>query len=259
MLFRSNLIRDYLATRTYEESGDYYVKPFDLNLKNSLNDYKGSDGIYDENSVTESGSSPSDNLGIYQLSPGKAYIKGYDVELISPTFIDFEKPRATKTISNTNINFKGSPYLRLNRLSNFPKVSVGNTFSVSLRSDRIGVNTFSASGDEIGVSRVYDFSLDSTYNISNPRVNEWKLSLYDYNFYTRLTLNSSVTLPRSTYITGSSSGASGYLVSDVTSSPSLTILRTSGEFLTNEKLFFNETDSGKIGIAVTNYKDSDIY
>lgn len=253
-----NLIRDYLATRTYEESGDYYVKPFDLNLKNSLNDYKGNDGIYDENSTTENGSTPSDNLGIYQLSPGKAYIKGYDVELISPTFIDFEKPRTTNTLNNSLVNFKGSPYLKLNRVSGFPKVSIGNTFTISLRDSRIGINTFNASGEEIGVGRVYDFSTDSPYNISNSNLNEWKLSLYDYNFYTKITLNSNVTYSKSTYVRGSSSGASGYLVEDVNNSNSLTVLRISGEFLVNENITFDETNSGLIGIGVTNYKDSDI-
>lgn len=253
-----NLIKDYIATRTYDESGDYYVKPFDLNLKNSLNDYKGNNGIYDENATTESGSTPSDDLGIYQLSPGKAYVKGYDVELISSTFIDFEKPRTTNTLSNTGIKFKGSPYLKLNRVNNFPQVSVGNTFTVSLRDSRIGVNTFSAAGEEIGISRVYDFSLSSNYNLSNSNINEWNLSLYDYNFYSKITLNSPVTYPKSTYVKGSSSGASGYLVSDVTNSTSLTILRSSGEFLNNENIFFNEVNSGTIGIAVTNYKDSDI-
>jgi hypothetical protein len=253
-----NLIRDYLASRTYDESGDYYVKPFDLNLKNSLNDYKGSGGIYDENATTESGSTPSDNLGIYQLSPGKAYVKGYDVELISPTFIDFEKPRTVNTLSNTGLSFKGSPYLKLNRVNNFPKVSIGNTFILSLRDSRIGVNTFSAAGDEIGVSRVYDFSINSNYNLSNSNVNEWNLPLYDYNFYSKITLNSHVSYPKSTYVKGSSSGAAGYLVDDVTNSKSLTILRSSGEFLNNENISFNEINSGTIGIAVTNYKDSDV-
>jgi hypothetical protein len=253
-----NLIRDYLASRTYEESGDYYVKPFDLNLKNSLNDYKGSDGIYDETTTTENGSTPSDDLGIYQLSPGKAYVKGYDVELISPTFIEFEKPRTVSTLSDTSINFKGSPFLKLNRLSSFPKVSVGNTFVASLSDERIGSDSFIASGNEIGLSRVYDFSLNSKYNLSNSNLNEWKVFLYDYNFYTKITTNSTVTYPKSTFIKGSSSGATGYLVSDVSISNQLTILRNSGEFLNGESLSFNEIDSGIIGIAVTNYKDSDV-
>ena len=33
-----NLINDTLAARTYDESGDYYVKPFEVFAKESLND-----------------------------------------------------------------------------------------------------------------------------------------------------------------------------------------------------------------------------
>ena len=32
-----NLIRDELAKRTYEESGDYYIKPYNISIKESLN------------------------------------------------------------------------------------------------------------------------------------------------------------------------------------------------------------------------------
>ena len=36
-----NLLADELARRTYDESGDYYVKPFDVVIKNSLNNNLG--------------------------------------------------------------------------------------------------------------------------------------------------------------------------------------------------------------------------
>ena len=32
-----NLIRDYLADRTFDESGNYTVRPFDINVEDSLN------------------------------------------------------------------------------------------------------------------------------------------------------------------------------------------------------------------------------
>ena len=50
---------------------------------------------------------------VYNLSPGKAYVKGYDIEKISSTLIDVEKPRTTKTESSilafdtvSSVNFK---------------------------------------------------------------------------------------------------------------------------------------------------------
>ena len=41
-----NLITDTLAKRTYDESGDYYVKPFQLFAKESLNDQIGNKGVF---------------------------------------------------------------------------------------------------------------------------------------------------------------------------------------------------------------------
>ena len=41
-----NLINDTLPKRTYDESGDYYVKPFEVFVKESLNDSIGNKGIY---------------------------------------------------------------------------------------------------------------------------------------------------------------------------------------------------------------------
>ena len=39
-------IRDTLAKRTYAESGDYYVKAFDLSVHESLNNGRGNRGIF---------------------------------------------------------------------------------------------------------------------------------------------------------------------------------------------------------------------
>ena len=93
-----NLINDTLAKRTYDESGDYYVKPFEVFVKESLNDSIGNKGIYTSEQETNGGEIPSDDLLAVQISPGKAYIKGYKIEKISTTFIDVEKPRETATI-----------------------------------------------------------------------------------------------------------------------------------------------------------------
>ena len=41
-----NVLADELARRTYDESGDYYVKPFDISVVNSLNNNKGNRGLF---------------------------------------------------------------------------------------------------------------------------------------------------------------------------------------------------------------------
>ena len=67
-----NLLEDQLARRTYAESGDYYTKPFETTLKESLNNLEDNKGIFNINQLTYSGTTPSEDLAVYRISPGKA-------------------------------------------------------------------------------------------------------------------------------------------------------------------------------------------
>ena len=101
-----NLIRDYIAERTFDESGHYAVDEFGVKALNSLNDQIDNDGLYLEGETTEQGNTPSDDLMCLQVSPGRAYVDGYDVTLDTETAIDVEKPRDTESISGANIPFE---------------------------------------------------------------------------------------------------------------------------------------------------------
>ena len=74
------------------------VKSFDISMRDSLNDGVKNGGIYDEGQFTQGGTLASDDLALYQVSPGKAFVKGYEVETISSTYIDAPKPRTSKKI-----------------------------------------------------------------------------------------------------------------------------------------------------------------
>jgi len=67
-----NILSQELARRTYDESGNYYIKEFTTSLRDSLNDGEGNRGIYEEGQTTAQGSVPNENLAIYRISPGKA-------------------------------------------------------------------------------------------------------------------------------------------------------------------------------------------
>ena len=43
-----NFIKAEFARRTHDESGDYYIQPFGLSIRNTLNNYLGNDGLYNE-------------------------------------------------------------------------------------------------------------------------------------------------------------------------------------------------------------------
>ena len=45
---------------------------------------------------TQGGQLVSDDLALYEISPGKVFVKGYEVETINTTYLDAPKPRTTK-------------------------------------------------------------------------------------------------------------------------------------------------------------------
>ena len=197
-----SLLSNELARRTYNESGDYFIKPFDIAIKESLNNNLGNRGIFNVGQFTYGGSTPSDDLAIYQISPGKAIVRGYEIETENTVFLDVEKPRTTKTLENQSINYNTGPALSLNNVKGSPIIGIGNTYVLSLRSERIGSLNTIVPGKEIGVARVYDFRLESgSYNFSN-QINEWNISLYDVQTFTEITLNEPITLLVPTFVEG---------------------------------------------------------
>jgi hypothetical protein len=120
-----NVIRDIMAKRTHEESGDYTVKPFIL--KTLPND--------------------SDNTKLdITINDGIAYVKGYRYETFSPIRIPIDKPRTTTTINNNVIAAEYGNYILC---SNFVGMPTFGTFAtVNLRS------AITHGGSTIGSARV---------------------------------------------------------------------------------------------------------
>ncbi len=255
-----NFLGKEFARRTFDESGNYYVKEFVTSVKNSLNDNEGNRGIYNSNQTTQSGSTPSEDLGIYKISPGKAYVKGYEVETISPTLVDFRKPRTTKNAENQAVNFGFGPTLNLTRVTGSATIGINTSLTLSLRDSRVGVNSLTAPGAEIGIARVYDFVLESgAYDSVLPNTNVWDLSLFDTQLFATVQLNEPVTLNVSTFIKGESSGAKGYLKTAVTNSTTLTIYNVEGEFFKGERLLFNNVlDNARFIVSDRNFSMSDV-
>ena len=256
--FRSKDISDTLARRTYAESGDYYVKPFGVTYLNSLNDNIGNGGILNSNQFTPSGGVPSDDLGLYKISPGKAFVRGYEIDVTSPVFLDAPKPRTEKVVEGQSLFYNTGTTLKLNRVFRSPTIGLGNDYIISLRNSRVGedVDNDGAPGDEVGLARVYDFRLESgAYELSDSNSNIWGISLYDVQIFTKLTLNKSITLSTPTFIKGKNSGATAFLKDSADDTNTLTIYQVSGSFIKNESLIFDGIENGRI---ITDISRNDI-
>jgi len=230
-----NVIRDYLAQRTYDESGNYAVSPFTISLHNSLNDSLGSDGLYFSNEVTDQMNVPSDDLMSIKVSPGKAYVKGYDIEKTGTTIIDVNKPRDIQKVFSIGVPFQMGNLIRVNNVYGAPIERNSLVLQDKRRNDYLSANT-------IGDARVYTFNLtDSAYNDATTN---WDLYLYDIQTYTKITLNKTVSdteLPQTSYVKGVSSGASGYAVSSGNNLNTITLRQVSGTFSVGEQLIINGT------------------
>ena len=254
-----NDIADVMARRTFAESGDYYVTPFDVTMKESLNDNLGNGGVYNAGQFTYGGSVPSDDLALYRLSAGRAFVRGYDIETLNATYLDVDKPRTTKTIEDTSIIYNTGPTLKLDNVHRTPSVGIGSTYVLSLRDQRVGTSAETAPGNEIGLARVYDFRIESgAYDTANADLNQWGISLYDVQSFTTLTLNQAHTLSVPTFVKGQRSGATAFIRSAVSDSKTVTLYETQGEFIKNEPLFFDGILDGRIAIAATAHGIGDV-
>lgn len=157
-----SVLEDTLARRTYEESGNYTVRPFQISLQTNAANTANMDVI---------------------LSPGKAYVFGYEYETIAPTVITIDKPRTTENVQNkrlsadygnfvyTNDHFGSFP---INSLTTVDLHCVPNA-SINLTSSASITNT------KIGTARVKSIAFDSAANTSNAATYEYKTYLFDVN------------------------------------------------------------------------------
>jgi hypothetical protein len=250
-----NIIRDELARRTYDESGDYLVSPFNVYPRDSLNDKVLNNGIYFEGQVTSNGNTPSEDLLTYQVTPGKAYVGGYDIEKIAPNYIDVNKPRTTETETGIVINYNSGVLAVLNNCYGATSLGLGTDATINLMSDRVGSVAHVAAGTTIGVARIYDFIPESDYVDDTSRLN---LRLFDIQTYTNIELTTPITLSAPAHIKGKRSNCTGYLKNSVTSSTSLVLYNVSGSFLENEPIVINGIDDGRLIKTIKDYNISDV-
>jgi hypothetical protein len=253
----NSLLNDELARRTYDESGNYYVKPFKVALNESLNNKIGNNGIYNIDQQTRGGGSPSDDLACLSVDVGKAYVRGYEIETLTTSQIDINKPRQTATAINESIPFSIGKQIILNNVYGSIPVGINTTSIVKLYSDRTSTPGSSA-GSEIGVARVYDFKLKNSEYVDGST--KFECALYDIQTYTNITLNSNISsVATPAFIEGKNSGASGYLVSTITNSNAISLYQVSGTFLIGEQIKINGIDNARTIRTVRDYGISDIH
>lgn len=107
-----------LARRTYDESGDYAVRPF----------------IADVSANTPAGTSENTSTFLVNVHPGKAYIKGMEFETVGTNKLSVNRARTTKQSSGFNLSgYYGNRVLVSN-------VSVSNARSILMSESLVDVD-----------------------------------------------------------------------------------------------------------------------
>ena len=254
-------IKKYFAKRTFDESGNYAVEPFRVNTQNSLNDEISSKGLYTSNVLTDQGNTPTDDLMCVKLSPGKAYVRGFDVYLPGTTVLDVEKPRDIKTVGASSIPFSLGSNVKVNNVFGTPFVNLGgtNNNTIDLYNQR-GTNPDSSTGRgiNIGKARVYSFGAsDAPYTGGST---EFDLHLYDIQTFTTLRLSDVSMMTAGSRVRGLSSGAIGFVADITNNANERSLLQTTGVFVEGEQVIVDEKTSNVSPSisSITTYTTEDI-
>ena len=169
-------LTERLARRTFEESGDYVVEPFQLNVREYLNDgtnfgFKTTAEIIADGDAANTGAATTfgeDRL-VVGIDPSVAYVKGFRVQNNTTKNLVVEKPRgasSTNTVNVATTSAQVGNYVKLtaSTVKGMPDV---NTFAT--------INLHSATGQGgsvIGTARARALEFVSS---------ELRLHLFDVN------------------------------------------------------------------------------
>lgn len=102
-----SVLSDILAKRTYDESGDYVVDEFLLDVREHLKTVD-NNGIYDAGDESKL---------VYILDPGRAYIRGYSVETIANTNLETTKARTIESYEDVVTSLQFESYITVSSIT----------------------------------------------------------------------------------------------------------------------------------------------
>ena len=231
-----SVVADMLARRTDDESGDYVVKHFDLEPRENLDDGTNR-GIY-----TAANGGVESKI-TYVASPGKAYVDGFELETIAPTYITANKARDTNTKNNENIPFNLGNFVNVTKIYGSPDTTDGSQGLATLDVfkdvklyDQQTSTRGSTAGALVGVARSRGFEYSSgTVGASAANATSiYRHYLFDITMFTNIT-TSSATYTTGAVLTGATSKATGIVYAGGTGT-SFQLMQTVGTFSVSEVL-----------------------
>ena len=114
-----SILGDTLARRTFDESGNYLVKSFNLQIKDHLRDANTNfDGYF---LASEGG---DDNKYVAIVQPGKAYVKGYEIQGVRSKFVIGDKARSFANVNNGVVATEIGNYIFVTNIYSVPDLTI---------------------------------------------------------------------------------------------------------------------------------------
>lgn len=108
-------VYDELAKRTYDESGDYYVRGFNVRTREHL-DTGSNEGLFSNTDATPGNSS----LLSIDVEPGIAYVKGYEVNKLITEHVITDKATTYNYVNNQLVNARTGGYFFIKEVVGAP-------------------------------------------------------------------------------------------------------------------------------------------
>ena len=233
-----NELEKNLARRTFDESGDYTVKPYRFTVREALDTgnnngvYKSGERVKDGRTIVRvpSSSDPADSIlgeDFYalELSPGKAYVKGFEVTNDRKQYAIVPKPRETNTLNNNGSALNIGSYFKTNHSTVKGAISFPNAITLK-----------DVDGIEIGRGIAVGLT-------------EGKLYTTEICTYQTITIASgqSHNFASNDFMTGVSSGATGFVKS--VSGQTIVLQQSTGTFVTGEVVTNSRYTTGQPTIS----------
>jgi hypothetical protein len=255
------------ASQTYDIAGDFMVKPFDVKVRECLNDgFNG--GVYLPGTITEdTGVLASKDLFTVQISPGKVYLKGYLITRDAPIYLDLPKPRSFNSLQNNIIPFELGNTAKITNVFGSPVLSgpdIGDSYQIIELRDEYTATPGNSIGNIIGLARIasWEFSSSGSDTTEGDLNDVYDAHIFDVSMFTKLYLSASVTIEGGSLIRGKTSGATGYIRIPSGGGTSftgqtVTLINVIGDFRENEVIEVDGSDKATI-TNLYSYQYSDV-
>ena len=166
-------LSERLARRTFEESGDYSVNPYQLNIREHLD--SGTNNGY----LTSGNGGSASKLAI-GIEPNVSYVKGFRVENTTTKYLAVDKPQGTDAQEDVNLAQQTLPlgnYIEVDETNSLGMPDMVNFDTIDLHDAATGGGTVRGTARVRGVSqgssstklylRIFDINFNAGYTMAN--------------------------------------------------------------------------------------------